>query len=767
MRRLVLLLPLLVAGCAREPGLFVEANARAHVNMLADTIGSRPVGTPANARARDYLLDQLRQIGFETRVQETDARRHELGLTTRVSNIIAVLPGERREAIGLVSHYDSSPHAPGAADAALGVGAALEAARVFVARGRPRWSLYVLLTDGEETGLMGASALVTDRDVMERLQVYLNLEAIGSAGVPHLFETGPGNAWLVSSWARVAPHPRGGSDTLEIYRRLPNDTDFSILKTRNIPGLNFAAVGDSYAYHTARDTADRIEHRTLRAMGENAGALLVALQEVDITRRTGSSPTFFDVGGTVGVSYGPWVDWSLATLALLLGVGAWLRLVAAEVRVNGLARWLLAFTWAWIGAAAAGGGMVAATWLLRSAREVYHPWYARPGRLFLFMIVFGLLVAWSVARAGRWLPARAHAVRHPALVWSITLPAWIVLAAAAVWLAPAAAYKWSLPLLAAGALLVAVPPHRDILLRLASLGVLAVAGTLWLQNTHELLHFMVSVMARQPIVTPVFVYAAVAFAAAVMLAPPLLGLLAAERTLRRPWLLTSILLLAVTVTGSAAYLAPAYTVEQPQRRVVRVLQDGEGPAIWEIGSLEPGLDVAAGAPVGWAPVSTPVSASVPRPPLREPFVFRVEAPPLGPPPIAIGGLGFDPLPDGIRMRLAVVPREPGLVVTFVLPSGLTPARSSLPGVTREGRWMAGFAAPPLEGIAWEASFRGASVEALRGTQVIVTSFRLPGGAGWQSLPAWLPQDTAVWLSSAAWVVPATSAPAIAPVPPLR
>ena len=120
-----------VAVLRPRPALFVEANARAHVGMLAGTIGSRPVGTPANATARDYIVDQLKQFGFEVRVQETDARRHELGRTARVANIIGMLPGTTAaKPSACVSHYDSVPDAPGATDAALGVAVALEAARV-------------------------------------------------------------------------------------------------------------------------------------------------------------------------------------------------------------------------------------------------------------------------------------------------------------------------------------------------------------------------------------------------------------------------------------------------------------------------------------------------------------------------------------------------------------------------------------------------------------------------------------------------------------
>jgi hypothetical protein len=47
-----------------------------------------------------------------------------------------------------------------------------------------------LVTDGEEAGLMGAAGLVTDREVMNRLRAYLNIESIGSSGTAVLFETG-------------------------------------------------------------------------------------------------------------------------------------------------------------------------------------------------------------------------------------------------------------------------------------------------------------------------------------------------------------------------------------------------------------------------------------------------------------------------------------------------------------------------------------------------------------------------------------------------
>ena len=60
-----------------------------------------------------------------------------------------------RDAVALVSHYDSVPDGPGAGDDALGVATCLESGRVLAGLGL-RHSLFVIVTDGEEVGLMGA-----------------------------------------------------------------------------------------------------------------------------------------------------------------------------------------------------------------------------------------------------------------------------------------------------------------------------------------------------------------------------------------------------------------------------------------------------------------------------------------------------------------------------------------------------------------------------------------------------------------------------------
>ncbi len=249
---------LAAAGCGApaDTGFSMERGAK-HVRMLATAFGSRPTGSEANGRARDYIVAELRQAGFEVRLQEAVATTGS-GLSTPVVNIIATRPGRQAESVALVSHYDSPPESRGAADAGLGVAVCVEAGRVLAARSDPRYTLLVVLTDGEELGLMGARAL-REAPEFARVRAFLNFEAVGTSGPPRLFQAGPGNSWLTAAWAASAPRPSGSSLFTEIYRRLPNDTDFSVLAPSGPPGLNFAPTGNTFAYHTRLDTPARLE----------------------------------------------------------------------------------------------------------------------------------------------------------------------------------------------------------------------------------------------------------------------------------------------------------------------------------------------------------------------------------------------------------------------------------------------------------------------------------------------------------------------------
>ena len=126
----------------------------------------------------------------------------------------------------------------------------------------------------------------------------------------------------------------------------------------------------------------------------------------------------------------------------------------------------------------------------------------------------------------------------------------------------------------------------------------------------------------------------------------------------------------------------------------------------------------------------------------------------------MAGFTITPVQAGVEVSATIVPRRRGLAVSFVLPGGVTPARSSIPGALRLGQWTAAFVAPPPEGLAWRASFANVDPARLRDIRIAVTE-------SGQDLPAWLPQDRTVWTASATWVVRAASLAPVEPVPPLR
>ena len=152
---------------------------------------------------------------------------------------------------------------------------------------------------------------------------------------------------------------------------------------------------------------------------------------------------------------------------------------------------------------------------------------------------------------------------------------------------------------------------------------------------------------------------------------------------------------------------PRTRYDQPLRRVVRALQEADRPpAQWEVASLEPGLDLAPGAPAGWTlPVRRRPPASMPWGRLPAPFVFRTHGPGLGAPPAGIAEFHdetgdcrseADDLGDS-RAARASPSRS-------FFRQAWSPARSSLPGALRLGQWTATFVAPPADGMLWRASF---------------------------------------------------------------
>ncbi|HTV00453.1 MAG TPA: M20/M25/M40 family metallo-hydrolase [Luteitalea sp.] len=804
----LLLLAAMAAGCAAD-GRFNVQNARAHVERLAGALGSRPAGTDANEKARAYLIETLQLYGFDVRVQEADAAWREGGTTVRVANIIATRQGAGRDAVALVAHYDSVPWGPGAGDDALGTAVALEAARVLAARANPRHTLMVLLTDGEERGLMGARALADDPEVRARLRTFLNLEAIGTSGPFVLFETGPGTSPALRAWAG-ARRPRGGSYMQSIYDALPNDTDFSVFRELpGVTGINFAAAGDGYAYHTDRDRADRVTNRVLA----QAGAIVLDVVDGLEARETlipDPTPAMYTsvldrTAFVWSLRTGVGVGWTVAVLGAVL----WLVMSLRLVRSGGALHLVMTAAWALIAAGAVLGALLAAVWLVRNGRAELHPWYASPWRLFAFMTMMVVAVSWMVRRVAAALPRHLRPDGSPLGVWFAALPVWVGLLVAALLYAPAASYLLFFPLIVllvlgapatwwtgANARPVAVTPATTAMpgsasrsgdavvggpipseplrfrtwpLRVASVVVLVVVWALWVPDVLTLLPFAVTVLGRLPIVTPTWLYPAVFFAFGIVLWPPVLAVLVGrERGRVAHGAAAAVLMVSIVVTGLLAYAAPAFTNERPQQRSALFVDDRvRSSAHWELYGNEPGVDIGHGAPanVAWRLADQTVAPGTLL--ARKAFRFRGDVPAVtGPVPATVVATVVRRAGDA-DLEVSVTPSSSAWnAVAFVLPEAVVPTRTSLAGRTRGTRWQAWHLTVPADGLTWRATVPLGQIDKLSAAEVWIGSERLPGAAADGRLPSWLEAPHTAWMSQHLVMVPASFTEAAADAPPV-
>jgi MFS family permease len=351
------------------PDQFSAARAKRHVEQIARE--PHPIGTAANHRVRDYLIEQLTALGAEVELQRTvgitDSRRQIYA--GNAQNIFAVIKGNASSrAVMLASHYDSVPEGPGAADAASGVASILETVRALRATGPLKNDVMVLFTDGEEEGLIGAAGFVRDHpEIVARVGIVLNLEARGSSGPALMFETSDENGWLTREFARVAPYPFSSSLAYAVYKRLPNQTDMTVFKMAGLPGLNFAFNATFENYHTRRDTPENLDLRSVQNLGANALALARHFGNLELRETRAPERIYFNWFGSNLIDYPQSAAWVIlaVTIGLLVALlvigfrGGQLTPRRTSVAIGGLVLVVVP----------AAAGANAAFWLITMATE--------------------------------------------------------------------------------------------------------------------------------------------------------------------------------------------------------------------------------------------------------------------------------------------------------------------------------------------------------------------------------------------------------------
>lgn len=437
----------------------------------------RAVATPGHDAAQDRLRTRVTELGCEVS-QQTFAARGWNRTAVEMTNIFVRIPGASNDHqppfVLLSAHYDSVPAGPGAGDNGAGVACALEIIRALIAS-PPANPVIVLFTDGEEAGLRGARAFASENPSWSQIGSTVNLDARGSDGPVFIFETGadgPAHAALLSSLNVPA---RTTSLATEAYRRMPNGTDFSVYLHGGRPGFNLAFIGSPRNYHTAQDTIENLDPRTVHQMGASALALVRALadgkapmptaQEFAQWTPTTTTPqvrsaVWFDVFGFFIVRWPAWLSGTLviASIATLLIVLRSFRRTATATVIGSI-----------IGCGEVAVGIVIAITLgtlaslaLSRSGAVDLPWPAASiwwGDTALLLLGAGAILIPSRFVARHRLKRRTSTCAS----WDAWFGGWIVvalLAAAVAWFAPGAIHPLLVPLVVAAMLVIVARLRR-------------------------------------------------------------------------------------------------------------------------------------------------------------------------------------------------------------------------------------------------------------------------------------------------------------------
>jgi hypothetical protein len=523
------------------------------------------MGSPANAAVRDRVLARLRQAGYAPEVQPGFACPPLFPRCGRTENIVARLEGTAQDgAILLMAHYDSVGAGPGVSDDLAGTSAVLEIARALKAGPPPKNPIILLLTDGEEAGLLGAQAFA-DGPLAREVKVAVNLEARGTRGPSLMFETIGDDGWLIPLFAAGASRPITSSVFVTIYQMMPNNTDLTVFKKMDVDGLNFAYVENPTHYHTSVDDLQSLDPASLQHHGDNALSAVRALAQADLAHPPQGDAVFFDVLGWSVVHWPQAWTLPIAILFLVLVLAVfWGGRSGRTVTVGGMLLGLLAFLAVIVVTGLLAFGLTLA---LRGALPV--AWIPRPAPLVAAFWALPLVVASFLFP---WLGRRAGLLGLFTGVWL----GWALFGVALAVAAPGISYLFLVPGLVAGiAGLALVRGSSPATGAVAVMLPVLIGGILWFPILLPLYDGLGS-----GALLPIAVLRAILVAG---LAP----LFLAARPLARRLVIGAALLVVIGGAGLAV-TSPLYTGSAPQPAVVQYLQDtAAGTSRWVVVSSRP------------------------------------------------------------------------------------------------------------------------------------------------------------------------------------
>ena len=270
-----------------KPGAgFDSSRAYEHLRQIVG-VGPRPAGSPGIARTREYIIEQLKAIGVPV-TQQAFVAKTPIGEIPMV-NLIATIPGARKERIAITGHYDTKlfrdARFVGANDGGSSAAFLVELARVLKPRANA-FTIELIFFDGEEATLRDwggtdhtyGSQYYVDSARKDRtlstLKALVLVDMIGDRS-PRFMREANSTPWLTDIvWSTAQ---KLGHGSIFVNASTPIEDDHVPFLSAGVPATDIIDL-DYPAWHTPADTLDQTSARTLQVVGDVVVASLAPIE---------------------------------------------------------------------------------------------------------------------------------------------------------------------------------------------------------------------------------------------------------------------------------------------------------------------------------------------------------------------------------------------------------------------------------------------------------------------------------------------------------
>ena len=304
---------------------FSYENINQHLKQISNT--PHPAGSDAHQEVKKYILSQCESWGVQVTLDDSSSTMIDKGhsiIVGRPQNILATIPGNDSTNIILISaHYDSPSNSHGTGDDGSAISSMLETIRYVSTLPTLKNTVVFLFSDMEELGLLGAKRFIENYPDINSVKLIFNYEARGNAGPNLHFEFSENNAWLASHLSKALTQPYANSFAYEVYKIMPNSTDFEFFKTTSAQGMNSAFLDGFSYYHNPVDNPENLDQKSLMHQASNMLETVLYFAQLNLNVNQFGDAIFFNSLGSWFMSYSESSDsllilFTMITLLLMI-----------------------------------------------------------------------------------------------------------------------------------------------------------------------------------------------------------------------------------------------------------------------------------------------------------------------------------------------------------------------------------------------------------------------------------------------------------------